>query len=387
MEYPHILTGKELAFISEHLNDDPQRLYLKYHGQPEKRYLISQIAGRQKLRGKIPEWIKYEQIQFPDGLPLEQASSEATAKLKASLIQGQQLADLTGGLGIDCYYLSFSFAETRYVERSEELVRFAGHNFSILGRGIMVHQGEAQSFLADCRADVIYLDPHRRGDDGRRQFQLEEHEPDVLKLLPQLTIDGRRSLIKTSPMLDITKAVRELKKVSEIWVISVKNECREVLYLLSAEASNTPSIKCFNLHKGRWQTFSARHNRQAVPETGKPLQYIYEPNASIMKAGLQDQLALDLGLNKLHPNSQLFTADNLLEHFPGKIFKMVKIHKPWAKELKKESFNVISRNFPEKASTIERRLKIKPGGAHYLLATRLADDGMAFIHARQLTPE
>ena len=325
---------EDLSFMRRHADDDPLTLSLKYHNSPHKKSLIAQLGARRKLRKKLPEWVANEQIQFPPGLPLEQASSELTAQLKASLIRGDSITDLTGGLGVDCYYLSKSFNHTKYVDCHEGLVDYARYNFSILGADIDVIKGKAEDELVTTDSDVIYLDPHRRGEGNRKQFLLDEHEPNVLDMLHELAKDGRKTLIKTSPMLDISQAIQQLQQVTEVWIISVANDCKEVVYLLTAKGSESPLLRTWNYNRGKWQYFEGRSTNSTRPDPGDPLRYLYEPNASVFKAGLQDQVALDFGLKKLHPNSHVYSGNELQSQFPGRIYEIGEVLKPWDKRLK-----------------------------------------------------
>lgn len=375
----HEFDREELAFMREHALADPVKLSLRYHDQVRLRKLITQIAARQKLTKKLPEWLANPQIQFPDGLALEQASSELTASLKASLISGDKLIDLTGGLGVDCYYLSQSFRESKYVERQADLAEFARYNYGQLQSGIQVVNAEAASSLAEAEADVVYLDPHRRGSRKEKQFRLEDHEPNVLELLNLLVKPGRKSLLKTSPMLDISLAISQLQFVAEVWVIAVGNECKEVVYLLEAKANGAPRTRTWNYSAGDWQYFESTATESPKPKISEPLSYLYEPNSAILKAGLQDQLAKELGISKLAPNSHLYTAHERLPDYPGRVYQVTGKYKPWDKSLKNQSFNVVSRNFPEKAPIIEKRLRLSPSDSSFLLATSLANKSKIFL--------
>jgi 16S rRNA G966 N2-methylase RsmD len=375
---------EELDFLRENAVADPVKLSLKFHNSPGKKELIAQISARQKLRKKLLEWVHNEQIRFPVGLPLEQASSETTARLKASLTSGKKLIDLTGGLGVDCYYLSQSFKHSCYIDNQETLAAHAQYNFTVLNARIEVQQSLAEVEIRNTDADVVYLDPHRRGRGNKKQFLLTDHQPNVLDILPELIRGQRKTLIKTSPMLDIQHAIKQLKYVSEIWVISIGNECKEVVYKLESEAGAVPVIRTWNQAGQKWQHYQEQAAKDQHPELGSPQQYLYEPNSSILKAGLQDQISIKLNIKKLHPNSHLYTSDEFLADYPGRIFEVQKILKPWDREIKGGRYNVISRNFHENASIIEKKMKLKPAREDFLIASKLSDKRAVFIVARLL---
>ncbi len=377
------LNPDQLRFIENHLKVDVVKLRLKYHQDRDKTYLIDQIYARQKLKKKLPEWVSKSQIQFPTGLSLEQASSQATACLKAANIGGDEFIDLTGGLGVDAYYLSQSFNSSVYVEKQAELSLFAQHNFDILASKIKVINADATRLLQSSEADFIYLDPHRRDQANRKQFLLSDYDPNVIQMLPQLCINGRTTLIKTSPMLDINMAINQLLNVAEVWVISVGNECKEVLYLLQAKQVDSVLRRCWNLQSSRIQYFEhAPANKEVKPDLTAPQSYLYEPNASVFKANLQDELAQSFQLTKLAANSHVYTSPELQPDYPGRTYQVKRIWKAWDKELKGGRYNLVNRNFPEKNKVIEKRMRFKPSDRDFILATSLQNGKSVFIESR-----
>lgn len=382
-EINYILDHK--SFITTHLQEDPFQLALKFGSDPDKKLLIGQIGARQKIRKKLPEWYANPELVFPTTLSLEQASSEATAQLKAGLISGNTLLDITGGLGVDCFYLSRSFRETTYVEKDSNIYNATHHNFLKLGAPIKTIHADGLEILQNSEADVVYVDPYRRDEAKNKVVALSDCLPDVTGISDLLTKSGRTALIKASPMLDLNLAVKQLKFVKEIWVISHRNDCKEVVFLLNREAKDI-IVKTFdfypeneNLFQFQWEDKS-----RIKPETGNLGEYLYEPNASILKSGGQDVLAGEFSLAKLHPNSNFFTSHHYLSSYPGKVFKVLEQLRPFDKSLKKGRYNVISRNFPEKASEIEKKLKLKSADKDYLIATRLQDGSLTFIMAQLL---
>ncbi len=370
------------AFIEENLGEDAFALGLKYANDSTKKPLIEQIHARAKIRKKLPEWHSNFQLIFPPSLNIEQASSQATAQLKAQIVQGHHLVDITGGMGVDTYYLSHSFAKCTYVELSKDLCLLAEHNFNQLSPTIDVYNTDGIEFLKTSKADFVYVDPYRRDDSKNKVISLEDCLPDITQHINLLVEKGRKALIKTSPMLDLNLGIKQLKYVSEVWAISVRNECKELLFVLQKESENI-QVKAFNIKLDTTDEFSfdLDESKNAIISTSKLLTYLYEPNASILKVHGQEVLAQQFDLRKLHLQSNFYTSEKLREKYPGKTFKVISVHKPFDKKLKGKRFNVISRNFPSKASIIESKLKLKPAKQDYLIATRGSTDQYLFIVA------
>ncbi len=366
-------------FIHAHEQDDPFQLTLEAHRYPDMpiQAIAGQISARQKARHKLPAWYQTEGIVFPPLLSLEQCSSQAAARFKSSLVSGDHLIDLTGGVGVDTYYLSQSFKQTDYVEKEASLARLAQHNFEVLkAKNIAVHAAEAKDFLQTLpsAADCIYIDPARRDQHAGKVFKLEESNPDISMLLDTLMEKASTVLIKTSPMLDMEVAVRELQYVAQVYVVAVDNECKEVLYLLKKELLPEPEIMAVNLQKENVQKFSFTKTQEAntVATYAPLLQYLYEPHAALMKAGAFKTVAQAFGLYKLHINTHLYTSDQLVTDFPGRVFccnavvayqkKQVHHYLPEGKA------NITVRNFPASVAQIRKKLNIQEGGDIYLFA-------------------
>ena len=295
------LSDETLRFIRQHARDDVRSLAL--HARPlpgvDLPAALTQIAGLQVLRTKVPTWAATEGILCPPRLSLEQCSSEATARYKARVVAAQEgsrrrLADLTGGLGIDCSFLAPLFAEADYVERQENLCRLAAHNLPLLGlTHVRVHCADGTGFLDTMPpADWLFLDPARRDSHGGRTVALADCEPDVSLLEDRLLDKAPRILLKLSPMLDLTLALHTLHSVREAHVVAVDNECKELLLILergcTAEIDDLP-VSCANLdatgEAGRVFTFTRRHEQAATcPLADAPLAWLYEPNAALLKA-------------------------------------------------------------------------------------------------------
>ena len=399
-----LLNEETLRFIRQHAADDARTLALHAHPEPgvDLPAAVAQIAGRKVLADKVPTWAAVDDIVCPPRLSLEQCSSEATARHKAGIVQRfggkrQRLADLTGGLGVDCSFLAPLFEEVDYVERQEVLCELAAYNFPRLGlTHIRVHRAEATEFLEELSADWIFLDPARRDAHGGKTVALADCEPDVTRLEDRLLACAPRVLLKLSPMLDLTLALHQLGRVCEAHVVAVDNECKELLLVLerdcpAGDADRVP-IHCTNLRSGApAQTFT--FTRQAEQNAACPLAeapgiYLYEPNAAPLKAGAFRSLTQAYGVSKLHPSSHLYTSDCLAEDFPGRRFRIVGWSGFGKKELKallggERQANLSVRNFPAPVSELRKRLRLADGGSIYLFATTLSDGRKALIRAEK----
>lgn len=337
--------------------------------------LAQQINGKQKSRKKLPLWHAARGIYYPKALHLEQASSEVTARYKAGLVSGTHLLDLTGGMGIDTYYFSRRFKEVTYCEKDLALAEIAEHNFKVLkAENIAVFHGDGMACLENSgRVDCIYIDPSRRDSLKNRVFVLADCEPPVPEILPLLQGKSNKILLKAAPLLDISAALNELEYVSEIHVVAVQNEVKELLFIMEQGFRGETQCITVNLKaKGdEVYTFLPSEEKMARPAYGLVPQYLYQPNAAIMKAGAFKGVGRDYGLVKLHRNSHLYTSEKLID-FPGRRYKITAVHPYKKSALKKRGYssaNIATRNFPIRAKELYQRMKIKPGGATYLFFT------------------
>lgn len=391
-------TQEEKEFIQEHQHRKPAELMLqasRYPGLPVAE-LVKQIQARQKATEKLPTWIANPDVMFPVAVSVEQSSSEAAASFKASLVAGELLIDLTGGFGVDSFYFAKQFHRVVHVEQNSELSEVAGYNFRLLGAdNIETANTTAEGFLASFtgQADVIYLDPARRGERSEKVHLLQDCEPDVLQLLPLLLQKAKTVLLKTSPMLDIDLAVEQLGKVTQVWVIALQNECKEVLYLISRSVAGEAERHAVNLLPGvaRQQlAFTKSQEDQAQVRYEDPEAYLYEPNAAILKAGAYRSVAAQYGLHKLHPNSHLYTSSTLVQDFPGRAFSCQGISRYNKKELfarlPARKANITVRNFPESVADIRKKTGIKEGGSDYLFFTTDRHQKPIVIYCRKAIP-
>lgn len=340
--------------------------------------IAQQVAGKQKAKKKIPTWFNTNNILYPVRLSMEQCSSEQTAQYKASICLGKRFIDLTGGFGVDTYFISQSFKEGVHCELNEELQHIAQHNFKTLGSGIQSFHQNGLEYLQTVQEkfDLIYIDPARRNDNNQKVIQLADYTPNILENLNLLFEKGKQILVKVAPLLDIKQVLNELPHVKEIHIVSLKNECKEVLYLLDKEYDGEAKLHCVNIDKSKYK-FTYSKEEKSAP-LSEPLSYLYEPNASILKAGGFNSIAQDFNLQKLHPNSHLYTTQELVTDFPGRTFKIDAICKYNKKDLlqhlPKKKANITRRNFPVSVADIRKKTGVKEGGEHYLFATTLNDN-------------
>ncbi len=380
-------------FVNEHRNDDVRTLALHAARYPnvDMHEAATQIEGWQHACAKLPEWAAVEGIIYPPRISMEQCSSSPTALYKASLMNGETFADLTGGFGIDCSYISKKFSKAFYIERNERLCAVATHNFSLLGlEHIEIINGNCEDVLQTLPScDWIFMDPARRDGAGKKVVALADCEPDVAALRTLLLQKARRVMIKCSPMLDITAACRQLGSVAQVHVVAVNNECKELLFVLTSERVAAPLVRCVNIAGGKMQEFSFcmddAHEAAFAVEVGN---FLYEPNAAIQKAGCPSSLASAYGVQKLHPNSNLYTSSVAVENFPGRSFRVTALSGFSKGEIKNllgdlKRANVTVRNFPETVQLLRKRLKLSEGGDVYLFATTLADGRKVLVRCEK----
>lgn len=390
------MTPETLRFIEENSRADVRSLALqaKKYPQVDMAMAVVQIAGRQIAEAKVPTWYRTEGLLYPKHLSMEQCSSEATALYKSSLVEGETFADLTGGFGIDCSFLSRKFKKADYVERQAELCELAKHNFPLLRLPIDVHHADGVAYLEQMSpVDVLFLDPARRDGHGGKTVAISDCEPDVSALEDLLVKKARRVMVKLSPMLDLSLALKDLKHVSEVHIVSVNNECKELLLILQqTPVSSEVLIHCEHLaNPSEHQHFAFTQEQERTsdcplaPEAGA---YLYEPNASILKAGAYRSLTQAYDVKKLHASSHLYTSTHFIEDFPGRRFRVESVSGFGKKELKEflqglEKANLTIRNFPSSVADLRKRLKLKEGGEDYLFATTLADESKVLIKCKK----
>lgn len=432
-------------FIRKHAQDDVRKLALKRPTSPnvDLKEALVQIEGYQTARKKLPLWAENPQLVYPPRISMEQCSSETTALYKQQvvrrLLQGLSgplsMADMTGGFGIDFSYLAPLFDRAYYIEQQEILCRIAQHNLKVLGlkQAEVLHGDGVERMPEQAPLTLVFIDPARRDQQGKKTVALSDCTPDLSAIQERIRSCSRFCMAKLSPMLDIHQALQELKGVSEVHVVSVDNECKELLLILaSGETENTTGIVtagkrqetdgnlasetdkaeevaankledastssnseqsnvkkpaetrifCVNLQKGEQQTFEYTAQEEASAEavyTDQPGAYLYEPNTSLLKAGAYKCLCARFGVRKLHPNSHLYTSDTLCADFPGRRFRVTGSRTFSKQDLKQiardiPQANITIRNFPSTVQELRKKLKMKEGGDRYLFATTLKNE-------------
>ena len=391
-------------FIEQNLDADVRQLALKgcRDEMVDMTLALQQIAGRQAARRKLPTWAALDGILYPPHLGMEQCSSEQTAVYKRSVVSSiiapkaseGTLIDLTGGFGVDFSFLATLFKRAVYVERQEELCQLAHHNFEVLGINAEVVCGNGEAFLHQLTEHVtmIFLDPARRDANGARTYGISDCTPDVITLRDELLQKADYVMLKLSPMLDWRKAVVDLGEewVREVHIVSTGGECKELLLVLTKENSKE------GLHlvcKNDEQSFEVHQASTAEPclyqSVISPSSYLYEPNASVMKAGCFAELSAHFGIGQLSQNSHLFVAEQPIEEFPGRTFRIIDVSTMNKRELKEKiaplkQANITVRNFPLSVAELRKRLKISEGGSNYIFATTLANGDHVLIICERL---
>ncbi len=393
-QFEFLLSDYARSFVRDHEKDDLNKLLLNPPPGSDRniRWLVEQIQSRRKAEGKLPQWYGNRDLVYPPPLSLEQSSSETTAAYKSQLVGGPRLVDLTGGMGIDCLQMSEKFEETDYVERNEPLCELMRHNSNALGKDMRIHHLEAADFLKSYPAKVFtdttfFLDPARRNLNKEKVVLLEDCEPNVLTIIPKLLSAGATILLKTSPMLDISSVTHGLPAVNEIHIVAVKNEVKELLFHFNAKTTEDPIVTAVNLKSDHPALTFRRQEEdvaaiQVLSDDHVLGRYLYEPNAAVLKAGAFKIVAERYQLRKLATHSHLYTAEEIVEAFPGRTFEILSVlDKKTLKQLSKEPIHVISRNHPLKVPAIRTQFKLKEGGSDYIIASRIGTQPV-LVHAR-----
>ena len=414
---------ESIDFVWENREGDVRQLALK--GAQGKNvdiaWALDQISGWQSACTKLPEWAAADGIIYPPHLSMEQCSSEQTAKYKVKVVEGlrspsnslegeRSLIDLSGGFGVDFSYMARGFQKAIYVERNPELCEIARHNFRLFGlKQAEVVCGDGVDYLKTITPPpsppeggglLIYLDPARRDIHGKKTYAISDCTPDVVALKDLLLEKANIVMVKLSPMLDWHKAVEELGEVQEVHIVSVDNECKELLLMLRGasgkdQETRRTKVCCVNLlSRGGIEEFdfdnislSSNHS-SPLWEVRRGL-YLYEPNASLMKAGCFDELAERFGVNPIAPNSHLFVSESLKKDFPGRIFQITAVSSMNKKALRENlqgisKANIAVRNFPLSVAELRKRLKLADGGDIYLFATTTAEKEHLLLFSKKV---
>ncbi|NII82295.1 MULTISPECIES: class I SAM-dependent methyltransferase [unclassified Pedobacter] len=377
-------------YISANLNADVNQVALAkspFEGITPAE-LATQIISKKKSEKKLPTWFNTEDIYYPPVLSIEQTSSEITAEYKSKLAKGDTLIDITGGFGIDSYYFSRKVKAVTHCEINSELSAIAQHNARVLHTTnieFKAEDGIAYIQNSDASFDTIYVDPARRAEKGK-VFMLKDCTPDIVSNLDTLLEKSSRIIVKTAPLLDISAGLSELKQVSEIHIVSIKNECKELLWIIDKGYQDDTKIRAVTLNNEIEKDFSFHRSSSnaSVLFTDNLSQgdYLYEPDAALLKSGAFNLIGTTYSLFKLHPQTQLFNTNLIKADFPGRIFKIEAILSTG--ELKKASNlkgNVIVRNYPAKPEDLVKKYKIKADQDQFLIFTKIANGENVILKA------
>jgi 16S rRNA G966 N2-methylase RsmD len=378
-------------FYSEHVqnfirsleNEDPGNIVLKNKtiGNIPASFIADQVSGRKKAKEKLPLFYECQRIIFPPALNLEQSSSEITARYKTGFVAEnlqtlEGCADLTGGFGVDSFFLSKVFKHVDYTDPEKNIVEIARHNHQQLAaKNITHHNQTAEQFLnaTDKKFDLIFIDPSRRKSGNQKVSSLKQSEPDVVGLLETILEKTDHVLIKASPLLDIHQALTDLNATKYVSVVAVANECKEVLFFLKKGYTAEPLIRTENIGARDHERFDfyLSEERATISKFSEPMTYLLEPNTAILKSGAFKKIGERYALHKLHPSTHLYTTEQTIENFPGRVFKIEALVKPDPKELliffPDRKANVITRNYPLTPDALKKKTGIIDGGEKYLI--------------------
>ena len=381
-----------LEFIRQHAAEDVRQLAFLGKKNPEVdlAYALDQIAGRQKARTKIPSWAAIDGITYPPHLSMEQCSSEQTARYKAKIAgTGDRIVDLTAGFGVDMAFMAEGFSEAIHIEQMEQLCAISSANYEVLGLNhIKVVNGNGVDYLHQLdHADLIFIDPARRDEHGARTYGIADCTPNVLGMIDEMLEKAPQVMIKLSPMLDWQKAASDVGRVSQVHIVSVANECKELL--LVVERDSKP-LQIFCVNDDQVFSYSSTDEIGNFAPQASELQYLYEPNASVMKAGCFQLLSTRFGMSQPDKNSHLFLSDKPIADFPGRGFTIERTSTMNKKELKTalagiSQANIATRNFPLSVAELRKRLKLKDGGDTYIFATTSAQKGHLLLVCRKIS--
>ena len=388
----NILKPEIRDFVNKHIGVDVSGLALTKNPFPhiDWHLILNQIAAKSKAKEKFPEWYSNDSIFYPGKISIEQSSSEATAKYKAGLVAGKMLIDMTGGMGIDDYFFSKTVAAVVHCETDSALSEIAAHNFKHLGaKNITCIAGDSLQTLKDLKHnfDWMYIDPSRRNDKKGKVFMLADCLPNVPAHLATFFSKTDNILLKTAPLLDISAGLSELQFVKEIHIVAVKNEVKELLWLLSKGYTDKVRILAVNLTDGQPDAFEYKLGDNVVAHFGTPKKYLYEPNAAIMKSGGFNAVSAFFCIEKLHKHSHLYTSDKIID-FPGRTFQIdqqISYTKSGMHEIANiDKANISVRNFPDSVENIRKQHKIAEGGSLYCFFTTDVNDNKIVLICTKL---
>lgn len=384
----------EKIYIRENIDTDINRLLLSKgrYKEVDIEYCVNQIVARKKGLGKLQDWADNFDIEFPAPVSVEQSSSFSTALYKQRFCNGGVVADITGGFGVDSWFLSQVSSCVDYFEINPDLFKTVRSNFTILkAENIRVFNRSFTEFGdSSDNYDLIYADPSRRINENKRVIKLSDYEPSIPAIKRELFDKSERLLIKISPMADISATLEELPETTQIHILSVKNECKELLFLLERESKDIdPLVFGINMDEtGRiLSKFTFKRGEEGVAQNtiaDIPALYLYEPSGSIMKSGAFKLISSVYKVDKLHKHTHLYTSDILIPDFPGRVFNVLSVEEFSNRSInnlrkKIDKANISARNFPMSVNELRHRLSIDDGGDKYIFGVTLKDDKRALI--------
>ncbi len=378
-----MLQPNEIEFIANNGQRSPAEIALDARKFPELdiKKMAHQIQARQKLADKLPSWVAEKKVFFPASISLEQSSSESTANFKASLVSGS-LIDITGGMGVDTWAFTKTCDQVTYVEMQEELASITEYNHQVLGVENIIHYAKnGLDVLNQVDTDWIYVDPARRNAQGEKVILFKDCQPNVLDVIAQHPT--KKILIKTSPVLDISRAVQELGGVSQVYVVSTKQEVKELLFVKAGNESDDPKITIIEDGQTIFEGTSIQE-RESNNAIGSLKRYVYEAHPGVLKAGFFKSV-LQKDLVQLGHHTHLYSSENILEDFPGKIYEVIESGPVQANWLSVNQANISTRNFPMSPEALRKKLKLKDGGAYTLFGIQNSNKKNELILTKKIT--
>jgi hypothetical protein len=374
-------------YLRIHLHENAATFMLKKHPfqHISNQELTQQLVGLQKARYKFPMLFENHQIIYPPKVNLEQTSSEVTATYKSLLFKIDSMIDLTGGFGMDVSAFAKRCPITTHLESCAYLQPYAQQLLktqllptkSLCTDGIVFLKKTLDSY------DLIYLDPSRKTKTNTKAVLLKDYEPNVIDHLDLLLSKSKRVMIKTSPMLDITAGLKQLQKVGELYVVAVKNEVKELLWILSDKEVDQVTLTCINLQTEQ-PVFKNLWSTQSNTSFSKPQKYLYEPNAAVMKSQQFDSLMTQYSLEKLDQDAHLFTSKQSVD-FPGRVFEIINVIENKPKNIKrlfaKTARAVVTRNNKESVAQLRKKYQFTEHETDYLFFTSSQELGSIIIEA------
>jgi len=382
-----IVSDEWKVFLSSNIAEPADKLLLKFSSKGLKfRFFAAQIAARQKAKKKFPAAFFQPEIIFPEPLSIEQSSSLATGPYKADLVKSASLGiDLTGGFGIDTYFLAQKFDAFVHVEQSADLSAIAAHNFKVLGlHHIETITGNGVDYLIENTRlyDLIYLDPARRKS-GKKVFGWGDCSPNIFELLPQHQNLGREWLIKGAPLLDVHQNLTTFPWPLALHIVEAAQEVKELLLHWPTE-KNENQLIITNVNTQERTVLDYAATRKAIGTYALPQTYLFEPTAAWMKSGCYQWLASNFDVHQLHHDTHIFTADHYIENFPGQVFK-IEQEIPLKKEaVPQQLLRIVSRNFPVTSEELRKKFKVKHGGTQVLFAVKTMEGKNVALLATQV---